>query len=121
MKRFFSDGNLSFWLNKVVAALRKRDRIQVRRPMLSMHEMSQITTGWDYKPTHPNRRDRPFDYGGAGGPELAGAPTSNENDVWFNFMNEPPSGSASNAGDPVNVSTYDQSPIKTGVDDGMHS
>jgi len=106
MKLYFSNCRLAAWLNKVAGALRKGERIQITRPALSMHDMPQITTGWDYKPTQANRRDRPYDYGGAGDPEVARTSTSNENDdVWHNFMSPDPSvENAPSSGDANRVS-----------------
>jgi hypothetical protein len=93
MKLSLANGSLAAWLTRVVGALRNRNRVQVTDAALSMHDVPQITSGWDYRPKDVIRRDTAFDVGRAGAAELvnSSASTPKENDdVWFSFTSPEP-------------------------------
>jgi hypothetical protein len=86
MKISFANSGLATWLTRAVSALRKRNMVQVRDTALSVQNVQQITSGWDYRPRGVVRQESAFDCGEARNAEVTGASTPKENDdAWFNF------------------------------------
>jgi hypothetical protein len=91
MKISFANSGLATWLTRAVSALRKRNMVQVRDTALSVQNVQQITSGWDYRPRGVVRQESAFDCGEARNAEVTGASTPKENDdVWFNFAGPEP-------------------------------
>ena len=115
MKLSWANGSLAAWLTRVAGTVRDRNKVQATDTALSMHNVPQITPGWDYRPKDVIRRDAAFGAGRAGPADAvnSSASTPSQNgDAWFDFASlEPPTERVRtitpSSDDAGKISTYD--------------